>query len=109
MLGSGNISGSKAMHVMTGNLRHQIEHHLFPDMPSNRYSEIAPRIRDLMERHDLPYVTGSLAKQVASAWHKVFRLALPNNAFGRFNRAPKWEKEPVAPAAEATVEVQQAA
>ena len=43
----------KAMHVMTGNLSHQIEHHLFPDMPSNRYAEIAPRIRDLMERHDL--------------------------------------------------------
>ena len=64
MLGSGNISGSKAMHVMTGNLSHQIEHHLFPDMPSNRYAEIAPRIRDLMERHDLPYVTGSLGKQV---------------------------------------------
>ena len=62
MLGSGNISGSKAMHVMTGNLSHQIEHHLFPDMPSNRYAEIAPRIRDLMERHDLPYVTGCAAQ-----------------------------------------------
>ena len=47
---------------MSGNLSHQIEHHLFPDMPSNRYGEIAPRIRDLMERHDLPYVTG-LARQ----------------------------------------------
>ena len=65
MLGSGNISGSPAMHVMTGNLSHQIEHHLFPDMPSNRYREIAPRIRDLMERNNLPYVTGSLGKQAA--------------------------------------------
>ena len=42
MLGSANISGSKAMHLMTGNLSHQIEHHLFPDLPSNRYQEIAP-------------------------------------------------------------------
>ena len=40
-------------------------------MPSNRYSEIAPRIRDLMERHDLPYVTGSLGKQAASVYWKV--------------------------------------
>ena len=78
MLGSGNISGSPAMHVMTGNLSHQIEHHLFPDMPSNRYAEIAPRIRDLMERHELPYVTGSLGKQAASVYWKVVQLSLPN-------------------------------
>ena len=40
-----NISGSKLMHLMTGNLSHQIEHHLFPDLPSNRYGEIAPQVR----------------------------------------------------------------
>jgi linoleoyl-CoA desaturase len=97
MVGSANISGSSAMHMMTGNLSFQIEHHLFPDMPSRRYREISPRIQDLFERHNLPYVTGSLPKQVASAWHKVIRLALPNNAFGRFNRAPAWVKESPAP------------
>ncbi|MGG5258927.1 fatty acid desaturase family protein [Phycicoccus avicenniae] len=86
MLGSGNISGSKAMHVMTGNLSHQIEHHLFPDMPSNRYAQIAPRIRDLMERHDLPYVTGSLPRQVGSVYWKVVELSLPNKVEGRRRR-----------------------
>ena len=45
MLGSANISGSKLMHIMTGNLSHQIEHHLFPDLPSNRYGEIAPQVQ----------------------------------------------------------------
>jgi len=78
MLGSANIEGSEAMHVMTGNLSHQIEHHLFPDMPSNRYKDIAPRIRELMARHDLRYVSGPLYKQVASAWGKVFKYSLPN-------------------------------
>ncbi|RFU20998.1 fatty acid desaturase family protein [Geodermatophilus marinus] len=78
MLGSANISGSKAMHVMTGNLSHQIEHHLFPDLPSNRYAEIAPRIRDLFERYGLTYHTAPLPQQVASAWHKIIRLSLPN-------------------------------
>ncbi|MBR7742697.1 acyl-CoA desaturase [Phycicoccus sp. BSK3Z-2] len=86
MLGSGNIRGSKAMHVMTGNLSHQIEHHLFPDMPSNRYAEIAPRIRDLMERNDLPYVTGTLWKQSASVYGKVVQLSLPNKVEGRRRR-----------------------
>jgi NADPH-dependent stearoyl-CoA 9-desaturase len=78
MLGSANISGSPAMHFMTGNLSHQVEHHLFPDLPSNRYAEIAPQVQALFEKYDLPYVTGSLPRQVASAWKKVIRLSLPN-------------------------------
>ncbi|UAL30216.1 acyl-CoA desaturase [Nocardioides rotundus] len=79
MLGSANISGSKAMHIMTGNLSHQIEHHLFPDLPSNRYAEIAPRVKELFDKYDLNYHSAPLPQQVYSAWHKVFRLSLPNN------------------------------
>jgi linoleoyl-CoA desaturase len=78
MLGSANISGSRAMHLMSGNLSHQIEHHLFPDLPSNRYREIAPKVRDLFQRHGLTYPAAPLPRQVASAWHKVLRLSLPN-------------------------------
>jgi fatty acid desaturase len=79
MLGSANISGSKAMHFMTGNLSHQIEHHLFPDLPSNRYAEIAPQVQDVFQRYGLSYHTAPLPQQVASAWHKVVRLSLPND------------------------------
>ncbi len=78
MLGSANISGSKAMHIMTGNLSHQIEHHLFPDLPSNRYAEVAPRVQALFEKYDLNYHAAPLPRQVYSAWHKVVRLSLPN-------------------------------
>ncbi|MCW3816590.1 acyl-CoA desaturase [Micromonospora sp. DR5-3] len=90
MLGSANISGSRLLHIMTGNLSYQIEHHLFPDLPSNRYQEIAPQVRALFDRYGLKYTTGPLPKQVASAWWKVIRLSLPN----RKSKAPK----PVAPA-----------
>ena len=62
---------------MSGNLSHQIEHHLFPDLPSNRYAEIAPRVRALCERFGLPYTTGPLLRQTASVWKRVLRLALP--------------------------------
>ena len=79
MLGSANISGSKAMHVMTGNLSHQIEHHLFPDLPSNRYSEIAPKVQALFDKYDLSYCARPIVPQVYSAWHKVVRLSLPNH------------------------------
>ncbi|HYU83847.1 MAG TPA: acyl-CoA desaturase [Kribbellaceae bacterium] len=89
MLGSANISGSRLMHVMTGNLSYQIEHHLFPDLPSNRYAEIAPKVRELFERYGLSYTSGPLVKQVASAWAKVLRLSLPNESFVNRRRADK--------------------
>ena len=71
---------------MTGNLSHQIEHHCYPDMPSNRYAEVAPKIREIMDRHDLPYVTGPIWKQAASVYAKVVRLSLPNKVEGRRRR-----------------------
>jgi fatty acid desaturase len=79
MLGSANISGGRAMHMMTGNLSYQIEHHLFPDLPSNRYQEIAPRVQAIFAEYGLTYTTGPLPKQVASAWSKIIRLSLPND------------------------------
>jgi fatty acid desaturase len=83
MLGSANIEGSKAMHIMTGNLSHQIEHHLFTDLPSNRYAQIAPRVKDICQRYGLSYTAGSLPRQVASAWKQVLRLSLPNDFSAR--------------------------
>ena len=41
-------------------------------------------MQDVFERYGLTYVTGSLPQQVASAWHKVVRLSLPND----FEKAP---------------------
>ncbi|MEU2666385.1 fatty acid desaturase family protein [Micromonospora sp. DT46] len=92
MLGSANISGSRLMHIMTGNLSFQIEHHLFPDLPSNRYQEIAPEVRALFDRYGLKYTTGSLPRQVFSAWKKVVRLSLPNR------KAPRRVDDRPAPA-----------
>ena len=77
MLGSANISGGPALHFMTGNLSYQIEHHLFPDLPSNRYQEISPKVREVFERYGLTYTTGPLSRQVASAWMKIIRLSVP--------------------------------
>ena len=44
MLGSANFEGGPALRFMSGNLCHQIEHHLYPDLPSNRLHEISFRV-----------------------------------------------------------------
>ncbi|HEY4428888.1 MAG TPA: acyl-CoA desaturase [Solirubrobacteraceae bacterium] len=77
LLGAANIDGSPLFHLLAGNLSFQIEHHLFPDMPSSRYAEIAPRVRDICRRYGLPYNTGPLHKQLGTVHRTILRLAFP--------------------------------
>jgi fatty acid desaturase len=83
LLGSANIEGGPWMHIMTGNLSHQIEHHLFPDLPGHRYAEIAVEVRETCRRYGLPYNTGTLTGQFGTVVRRIFRLALPARAARR--------------------------
>jgi NADPH-dependent stearoyl-CoA 9-desaturase len=83
LLGAANIEGRAPFHFLAGNLSFQIEHHLFPDMPSSRYAEIAPRVREVCERYGLPYNTGPLRKQLGSVHRTILRLAFPGGRPGR--------------------------
>jgi linoleoyl-CoA desaturase len=80
ILGACNIQGGPLFDVLSGNLSHQIEHHLFPDMPSNRYPEIAPRVRALCARYGLPYNTAPLRRQFGTTMRSIWRFALPTRA-----------------------------
>jgi NADPH-dependent stearoyl-CoA 9-desaturase len=62
---------------MSGNLCYQIEHHLFPDLPSNRLPEIGERVRALGVTYDLPYTTGSFVRQYLLIVRTICKLALP--------------------------------
>jgi len=77
MLGSANLTGGRLFHILSGNLSHQIEHHVFPDIPAHRYGEIAVEVREICERYGLPYNAGPLREQFGSVVKKIFRLALP--------------------------------
>jgi fatty acid desaturase len=83
LLGSANLTGGKLFHVLSGNLGHQIEHHLFPDIPSHRYAEISVEVREICGRYGIPYNAGPLHRQFGSVVRKIVRLALP----GRKNPA----------------------
>ncbi|HEV3053712.1 MAG TPA: fatty acid desaturase [Solirubrobacteraceae bacterium] len=80
LTGAANIDGGPLFHVMSGNLGYQVEHHLFPDMPSTRYGEIAPRVRELCQRYGLPYNTGPFSQQLGMVQRTIIRLALPGGA-----------------------------
>ncbi len=77
LLGSANIEGGQLFHFVSGNLGFQVEHHLFPDLPSSRYSEIAPRVRDICRRYNLPYNSGPFHRQLGTVHRTILRLAFP--------------------------------
>ena len=78
MLGSANFEGGRLLHILSGSLGYQIEHHLFPDLPSNRYPEIAVKVRALCDKYDIPYTTGPLHRQYGQALRTIMKLSLPN-------------------------------
>jgi NADPH-dependent stearoyl-CoA 9-desaturase len=78
MLGTANFRAGTVMRFMSGNLCYQIEHHMFPDLPSNRYPEIAERVRALCVTYDLPYTTGPLHRQFLLTARTICKLALPD-------------------------------
>ncbi|NUS45511.1 MAG: fatty acid desaturase [Mycobacteriaceae bacterium] len=83
LLGTANFTAGPVRALLSGNLCYQIEHHLFPDLPSNRYPEIAERVRALCDKYDLPYTTGPLAGQFWLAYRTIWKLALPDRLLRR--------------------------
>jgi NADPH-dependent stearoyl-CoA 9-desaturase len=77
LTGAANIEGGPLFHVASGNLGYQVEHHLFPDLPSTRYAEIAPQVKDICARYGLPYNSGPFLQQLGMVQRTILRLALP--------------------------------
>src|SRR3990167_2432697 len=77
--GSSNLSGGFLLNVMTGNLSHQIEHHLFPDVPANRYAEMAVQVREICARYGQYYNTGSMVKQFGQVLWRILRHSFPSS------------------------------
>ncbi len=80
MLGSANFDAGSLLAFLSGHLCYQIEHHLFPDLPSNRLPEIARDVRELCDKYNLPYTTGSLPRQYLLTFRTILKLALPDRA-----------------------------
>jgi fatty acid desaturase len=79
MLGTANFNAGPVLRLMSGNLCYQIEHHLFPDLPSNRHPEISARVHAILAEYDLPYTTGPLIRQFWDTVRTICKLSLPNS------------------------------
>ncbi|MBB1052918.1 acyl-CoA desaturase [Dietzia sp. B44] len=83
MLGSANLTGGPVIDFLSGNLSYQIEHHIYPDMSSNRLAEASVRVREVCRKYDLPYVAGPLPVQYFKAWRTIAKMSLPDHMLRR--------------------------
>jgi linoleoyl-CoA desaturase len=75
--GSSNLDAGPLFHLLSGNLSHQIEHHLFPDLPSNRYADIAGDVKHIAAKYGQHYNTGPFTTQLWSVVRRIVRYAVP--------------------------------
>ena len=76
--GSSNLQGGALFDILSGNLSHQIEHHLFPDLPAHRYAAIAQEVQALCTKYGQHYNTGRFSTQFFSVLQRILRQSLPN-------------------------------
>jgi linoleoyl-CoA desaturase len=76
--GSSNLTGGRLFHILSGHLSHQIEHHLFPDIPARRYPALAPQVQAICQRYGQHYNMGSLPRQFGQVVGRILRHALPS-------------------------------
>ena len=75
--GSSNLDGGPLFDILSGNLSHQIEHHLFPDLPGRRYAEISVEVQALCAKYGQHYNTGRFSKQFFGVLLRIFAQSLP--------------------------------
>ena len=78
LTGSSNFSGNKFMHLLSGHLSYQMEHHVFPDLPAHRYPEISEKVQAVCKKHGIHYNTGSFAKQYGTVLKRIVSYSLPD-------------------------------
>lgn len=88
LTGSSNFTGGKLVHLLSGHLSYQIEHHVFPDLPAHRYPEISPRVQEICARYGIHYNTGSFASQYGTVIKRILKYSLPDGVRSRLEAQP---------------------
>lgn len=79
MLGSSNFTGPRLLHIMSGHLSCQIEHHLFPDIPAHRYIEISKQVQVIAQKYGIPYNQNRFMHQYITVLKRILTYSLPTH------------------------------
>lgn len=76
VLTSRNIRGGRWVDLLMGGLNLQIEHHLFPSMPSGKLRRVQPIVRAYCAEHEIPYTEAGLLESYAIVVRHLNRVGL---------------------------------
>lgn len=93
ILGSSNFESSLLVHIMSGHLSHQIEHHLYPDLPAWRYRELGPKVEEICGRYGIPYQTGKMAPMLKTVANSIIKYSVPDTVSEKLGRLFKKNKQ----------------
>ncbi|MGN9842008.1 fatty acid desaturase family protein [Nonomuraea sp. H19] len=74
VLTSRNVRGGRLINTALGGLNYQIEHHLFPSMPSANLRKAQPIVREYCESIDVDYVQCGLVESWAQAMRHLHEV-----------------------------------
>ncbi len=83
VLTSRNVRGGRVVDVALGGLNYQIEHHLFPSMPSVNLPRVQPIVRDYCEELGVSYAETGLVESYAIALRHMHEVGAPLRAARR--------------------------
>ena len=73
-----DIEVSWPLSVLCGALDYQIEHHLFPRLPTNRLREIAPEVRAACAACGVAYHSDTWPRALAQVGRRLWQLSFPD-------------------------------
>jgi fatty acid desaturase len=76
-LTSRNVRGSRVVDFILGGLNHQIEHHLFPNMPRPNLRRAQPLVRAFCSQHNIPYTEATMFGSYAEALRHLHTVGAP--------------------------------
>jgi fatty acid desaturase len=77
VLTSRNVTGGPAIDVLLGGLNYQIEHHLFPNMPTPNLRRAAPIVRDYCNQIGVAYTEAGLVDSYRQALTYLHETGAP--------------------------------
>ena len=77
VLTSRNVRGGHVITMLLGGLNYQIEHHLFPNMPTPNLRHARPIVRDYCARIGVPYTEASLTGSYRQALRHLHDAGAP--------------------------------
>lgn len=77
VLSTVNFEIPEFLELICGGMDTHLEHHLFPDLPPLRLKKLAPKVKGICEKYNIPYRKAPFLEQILSFFRNVLYCSFP--------------------------------